>query len=98
VVIQGRVKQTVIIGVSLLLAAGCATTFWWGSPSNVKSTTLSLGMSKPQVQAMFGRPRTIAVQQVNDMVIETWKYLNRTLVFQDGVLQSWQSAVEEQSR
>ena len=77
---------------------GCATTFWWGSPSNVRSTTLSVGMSKPQAQRLLGPPQQMLTQELNGMTVETWKYLNRTLTFQNGLLQSWQADVFDRQR
>lgn len=67
--------------------AGCAATFWWGK----QSTTLGLGMSKQQVRALLGSPRQVMTQQLQGVIVETWTYLDRTLTFQQGALQSWGS-------
>ena len=63
---------------------GCAATFWAGN----RSTTLSLGMSKQQAQALLGSPQQIISQEVQGALVETWKYLDRILVFQNGLLYS----------
>lgn len=63
---------------------GCAATFWAGN----RSTTLSLGMSKQQAQALLGPPQQAISQEAQGMVVETWKYLDRILVFRNGSLYS----------
>ena len=80
---MGKGKLVLVMG--LVGVLGCAATFWWGN----KSTTLSMGMSKQQVQALLGPPQQMMVQELNGLMVETWKYLDRTLTFQNGVLQSW---------
>lgn len=64
---------------------GCAATLWWGNTR----TTLRLGMSKQQVQTLLGPPQQMMNQQLQGMLIETWQYLDRTVVFQNGVVRSW---------
>lgn len=83
--------RRVILIVSLGGLLGCATTFWWGSPTHVRSTTLRVGMSAQQAQKLFGAPQQTLVQELNGVTVETWRYLNRTLTFQNGLLQSWQT-------
>lgn len=84
-------KQVMVIAV-LVSLAGCATTVWWGSPTNLRSTTLSLGMSKQQVQSVFGPPQSVITQQLGDLMVETWTYLDKTLTFHNGLLYSWGAA------
>ncbi len=79
----GPIVRALVLA-SFVGVLGCATTLWWGN----KSTTLSLGMSKQQVQTLLGPPQQIIAQQLSGMMIETWKYLDHTLIFQNGVLQS----------
>ena len=77
-----------LAGMILLLGiSGCATTLWWGN----RSTTLRMGMSPQQAQALLGPPRQVLQQDLNGVMVETWKYLDRTLVFYNGILQSWSS-------
>lgn len=59
---------------------------WWGN----QSTTLSLGMSTQQVRTMLGPPQDITTQRLEGMMLETWRYLDRTLTFHNGLLHSWQ--------
>ena len=79
------------IGRWLLLMAlsagcwGCGATVWWGN----RTATLHLGMSKQQVQQMLGPPQDIMTQELNGMMVDTWKYVDRTVTFQNGVLRSW---------
>ena len=88
-------KRAILI-LSMVGLMGCATTVWWGSPSNVRTTTLSVGMSKQQAQALLGPPQRMMTRELNGVMIETWKYLDRTLTFQNGLLQSWQSGSTKQ--
>ena len=37
---------------------------------------------------LLGPPQQMMVQELNGLMVETWKYLDRTLTFQNGVLQS----------
>ena len=86
----GRVLTMVmVVGLT-----GCATTFWWGN----KSTTLSLGMTKEQVQALLGPPQQAIGQELNGMMVETWRYLDRIVTFRNGLVYSWQAGphAEEQ--
>ncbi len=78
-------KRSLVLMLMLAGVLGCATTLWWGS----KSTTLSFGMSKQQVQALLGLPQQTMTQELNGAMVETWKYLDRLVTFQNGVLQSW---------
>ena len=80
-----RREQNILITLFLLCVWGCAATFWVGN----KSTTLRLGMSRQQVQALLGPPQQTMAHELNGMLIETWKYLDRTVTFQNGVVQSW---------
>ena len=82
---SGMSKRAVLVGVALTSVLGCAATLWWGN----KSTTLSLGMSRQQVQALLGPPNHAMAQELNGVMVETWRYLDRTLTFSNGVLQSW---------
>lgn len=85
-----RMKRAILV-MGLAGVVGCATTVWWGSPSNMKSTTLSLGMSTQQAQALLGPPQHMVSQEVNGIMVETWNYVDRTLIFQNGILRSWQA-------
>ena len=82
----------IIVGLGLTGLAGCATTVWYGTPTNLKSTTLSIGMSQQQAQALYGSPAQISSQQIGNMLVETWKYLDKTLTFHNGRLSSWSAA------
>ena len=74
---------------SLFGLLGCSATMWYGNLLHPHSTTLSLGMSKAQVQTRLGAPQSVVTQQMQYMLIETWKYVDRTLTFHNGMLQSW---------
>ncbi len=80
-----------LIALCALALAGCAATFW----VNDKSTTLNFGMSKQQVQQTLGPPQSVTTRQAQTMMVETWKYLDRTLQFQNGILQAWWPAGSE---
>jgi hypothetical protein len=69
----------------VLALPGCATRLWWGD----KSTTLSLGMSTQRVQAVLGPPQHMLTQQWQDVIVESWKYVNRSVTFHHGLVQSW---------
>ena len=79
---------------SLVGLLGCAATMWWGN----KSATLNLGMSRPQVQALLGPPQQAMTQELQGVMVETWTYLDRTLTFQNGVLQSWDSSASSDKK
>ena len=68
---------------------GCAAQVWMGN----QSATLRFGMTKQQVAQTLGSPRDIVIQEVNGAMIETWKYVDRTITFQNGVLQAWTATV-----
>jgi len=38
---------------------------------------------------MLGPPQDIMTQELNGMMVDTWKYVDRTVTFQNGVLRSW---------
>ena len=79
-------KQLCALALCLMMTGlGCATTVWWGSHSK----TLRMGMSEKQVHALLGDPQDMTTRHVDDLMIETWRYLDRTLTFQNGLLQSW---------
>ena len=78
-----------VVAMALAAIVGCATQVWVGN----QTATLRFGMTKQQVAATLGSPRDIVVQEVNGAMIETWKYIDRTITFQDGVLQAWTAAV-----
>ncbi len=73
------------------ILTGCATQLWWGN----RSTTLTMGMSQKQAHDMLGDPQSIMQQELNGVMVETWKYLDRTLVFHNGMLQSWRGAPQQ---
>ena len=77
--------RRIAVCVISLAMAGCATTVWYGD----RSTMLSLGMSKKQVQDRFGPPQDIMTHQLQGMMVETWRYLDRSVIFHNGVVQSW---------
>ena len=70
---------------SCLGVLGCAARLWWGN----RSTTLHLGMSQQQVQVLLGPPTQMTTQELNGVMVETWKYLDRTVTFANGLVQSW---------
>ena len=78
---MGRRSLRLLAALALLLP-GCAATFWAGD----RATTLGLGMSQAQAQQLLGPPRQVMRQQMQDMLVETWKYADQALVFQNGVL------------
>lgn len=78
-----------LLALALVWLTGCATTVWYGSPANVRSHTFSVGMPKQQVHSLYGSPQHIVTQQLGDVMVETWKYLDKTLTFHNGLLQSW---------
>ena len=90
-------KRTVLV-VSLVGVMGCATTLWYGTPSNVQSTTLRIGMTQREAAAMLGSPKDIIGQDSDGVMIETWKYLDRTLTFQNRLLQSWVDNAQASSK
>lgn len=71
--------------IALAGTVGCAATMWWGG----KSATLRIGMSQQQVRALLGPPQQIMVQRAQGAIIETWNYLDQTIVFSNGLVQSW---------
>ena len=81
-----KVIQRVLLAAGLIGLTGCAATFWAGK----QSATLNLGMSKERVQAMLGLPQDVVTQQFQDLMVETWKYLDRTVVFHNGILYGWE--------
>ncbi len=81
-------KRTMVT-MALAVTMGCATQVWVGN----KSATLNLGMTKQQVAQTLGSPRDIIVQEMNGSMVETWKYIDRTITFNNGVLQAWTAAV-----
>ena len=68
-----------------LLLLGCAASVWYGD----RAATLTLGMSKKRVQELLGPPQGIMTQQLQGGMIETWRYIDRSVIFQNGILQSW---------
>ena len=78
-------RAHLLLAVALAGVMGCAAQLWWGN----KTTTVRLGMSKRQVQALLGPPKDVMVQELQGMMVETWKYFDRTVTFQNGVVQSW---------
>ena len=70
------------------LLAGCGLHLWWGN----RSTMLAVGMSKQDVQTMLGRPQQVMAQELNGLLIETWRYASQTIIFQNGIVQSWTSS------
>lgn len=86
---MNRLIVVAVLGGLMTGAAGCATTVWYGSPTNLKSHTFSVGMPKRQVHSLYGSPQHIVTQQLGDVMVETWKYLDKTLTFHNGLLQSW---------
>ena len=84
-----RMRKHWLLVFSVVGTIGCATTLWYGTPSNVPSTTLRIGMTQREAAAMLGSPTDIIGQDINGVMVETWKYLDRTLTFRHGLLQSW---------
>lgn len=83
------VMKRVILLLSVVGMLGCAATVWYGSPSKLKSHTLGIGMSTQQVQVLLGPPQSVMSQQRGDLLIETWKYLDKIVTFHNGVVYSW---------
>jgi hypothetical protein len=81
------IKRIMLVALLLTMTTGCAATFWAGN----QSTTFRVGMTKQQAQAMFGQPQQVMTQDLQGMMVETWKYLDRTLTFRNGLLYSWVS-------
>ena len=81
-------KRLVLVAV-LAGTMGCAATAWYGNPLHPTSKTLSVGMTKSQVQSLLGPPQQAFVRHFNSIMIETWTYMDQTLTFQSGVLRSW---------
>jgi hypothetical protein len=81
-----QAMQAVLAGLALVGVMGCGATVWWGK----RSKTISLGMSRQQVQTLLGPPRHVLTQQLQGLMVETWKYLDRTVTFHNGVVQSWE--------
>jgi len=89
------VKRIVLV-LSFVGVLGCATTVWWQTLSKTYSRTRSVGMTKDQAQALLGPPQAVMTQRLGDLLIETWKYLDKTLTFHNGLLWSWQSGTTDQ--
>ena len=81
-----KMIQRVVLAAGLIGLTGCAATFWAGK----QSATLNLGMSKEQVKAMLGPPQDVVTQRFQDLMVETWKYLDRIVVFHNGLLYGWE--------
>ena len=54
-------------------------------------------MSQRQAAALLGPPQQRLVQELEGTIIETWIYLDRTLMFHNGVLQLWQAQLHASS-
>ena len=80
-----RYRNALAWAVVLVSLTGCAATLWWGK----KQTTLRFGMTQQQVQTLLGPPQQVMSQQLQDMMVETWKYLDRTVTFHNGIVYSW---------
>lgn len=81
-------RRYVKLAVTLFLGFqcfGCAATFWCGN----KATTLRLGMTAERAQKLLGQPQNVMRQQTQGLLIETWQYMDKTLTFHNGVLQTW---------
>lgn len=87
-----RLIVVAVLGGLMAGLAGCATTVWYGSPTNLKSHTFSVGMPKQQVHSLYGSPQHIVTQQLGDVMVETWKYLDKTLIFHNNLLHSWSTS------
>ncbi len=77
--------KAIVVGLALVGVMGCAAKVWSGNTSK----TVSLGMSKQQVQALLGPPQQTMTQELQGMMVETWKYLDRTVTFHNDVVQSF---------
>ena len=66
-----------VLVLALFGVLGCAAQVWWGR----KTAILSLGMSKQQVQSLLGPPRDVMAQELSEMVVDTWMYLDRPVTF-----------------
>ena len=87
-----RLIVVAVLGGLMTGAAGCATTVWYGSPTNLKSHTFSVGMPKQQVHQVYGSPQHIVTQQIGDVMVETWQYLDKTLTFHNNLLHAWSAS------
>lgn len=81
---RGMMRSRFMLLLAMTGTFGCAATFWAGN----RSATLSLGMSKQQAQTLLGSPQQVISQDAQGIMVETWKYLDRILVFHDGLLYS----------
>lgn len=76
----------------IVAISGCAAGVWYGNPAHPKSAVLHLGMSQQDARALFGPPQQATTQQFDRLLIDTWKYLDQTLVFHNGALASWEKS------
>ena len=79
-----RLWSRLFLMLTIAQTLGCAATFWAGN----RSTTLRLGMSKRQAQALLGSPQQMISQEAQGAMVETWRYLDRVLIFRNGLLYS----------
>ena len=75
--------------VSLVGVMGCAAGVWYGNLSHRTSRTLAIGMSQQQAKSLLGSPQAVSAQRLQGVIVETWRYLDKTLTFHNGLLASW---------
>ena len=81
---SGQIGRT-LLAIALAAVLGCAAQFRVGR----QTTTLTVGMTKETVEGLLGTPNYTMVQELNGVLVETWKYLDRTVTFYDGIVYSW---------
>ena len=74
-----------MVAITLTGIMGCAATFWAGKASK----TVSFGMSKEEVQTLYGPPQHVVTQHVSELLVEVWKYADRSVTFRDGTVLTW---------
>ncbi|MBI2884765.1 MAG: hypothetical protein HYY15_01160 [Candidatus Omnitrophica bacterium] len=75
-------------GLSVVAVCGCAAATWYGNPAQPKTITISIGMTQDEAKKLLGPPASMLAQQLPGVLVETWKYVDRTLIFHNGILQS----------
>ena len=83
-----KIKQGMAtLGLACVLG-GCAAGVWYGNPAQPNMATIHIGMTKDEARSLLGPPSNTLAQQLPGVLVETWKYTGRTLIFHNGVLQS----------
>ena len=75
------------LGLACVLC-GCAAKVWYGNPAQPNMATIHIGMTKDEARSLLGPPSNTLAQQLPGVLVETWKYVDRALIFHNGVLQS----------